>query len=321
MFFSKMGIATVGIVLFGIIEAEAQPVGIGITKGGANPAIGAAIASIVSKYSDLNMRTQAFSSGTRYAPLLDIGEVEFGVGNVSQFTLSMQGKFTLNDRPKPNIRLVASLMPFRGGFLVKANSNISSLSDLKGRKIAAGFPGQPLALVMHEAYLENGGLTYKDVVPVPATTMRSHWDLYKDGRIDGVMMSIGSGVVKEIKATLGEVRYLSMDDSAESLAKLKRALPGAYFVTVGPSDNLDGAAKKFVTVAYDYGLWSAANVSDDMVYRVVKALHQNSREFQEVSPLMTLYDSKAISRAQGVPYHPGALNYFREAGLPIDDSM
>ena len=318
MFFSRTGIATVGIVLFGFVGAEAQTIGIGITKGGANPAIGAAIASIVSKYSDLNMRTQAFSSGTRYAPLLDIGEVEFGVGNVSQFALSMQGEFTSNDRPKPNIRLVASLMPFRGGFLVKADSNIRSLSDLKGRKIGAGFPGQPLALVMHEAYLANGGLTYEDVVPVPATTMRSHWDLFKQGRIDGVMMSIGSGVVKELMATLGEVRYLSMDDSAESLAKLKQALPGAYFVTVGPSDNLDGAAEKFVTVAYDYGLWSAANVSNDMVYRVVKALHQNSKEFQEVSPLMTLYDAKAISRPQGVPYHPGALHYFQEAGLPVD---
>ena len=320
MFFSKMGIATAGIVLCGIVGAEAQTIGIGITKGGANPAIGAAIASIVSRYSDLNMRTQAFSSGTRYAPLLDIGEVEFGVGNVSQFALLMQGTFTANDRPKPNIRLVASLMPFRGGFLVKADSNIRSLSDLKGRKIGAGFPGQPLALVMHEAYLANGGLTYDDVVPVPATTMRSHWDLFKQGRIDGVMMSIGSGVVKELMATLGDVRYLSMDDSSESLAKLKQALPGAYFVTVGPSDNLDGAAEKFVTVAYDYGLWSAANVSDDMVYRVVKALHQNSQEFQEVSPLMTLYDSKAISRAQGVPYHSGALHYFREARLPVDDN-
>ena len=320
MFFSRMGIAIVGIVLFGIVRAEAQTIGIGITKGGANPAIGAAIASIVSKYSDLNMRTQVFSSGTRYAPLLDIGEVEFGVGNVSQFTLSMQGTFTANDRPKPNMRLVASLMPFRGGFLVKANSNIRSLSDLKGRKIAAGFPAQPLALVMHEAFLANGGLTYKDVVPVPATTMRSHWDLFKAGRIDGVMMIVGSGVVKELKVTLGEVRYLPMDNSAESLAKLKQALPGAYFVTVGPSNNLDGAAEKFVTLAYDYGLWSAANVSDDIVYRVVKALHQNSEEFKAVSPLMTLYNSQGISRAQGVPYHPGALRYFREAGLPVNGS-
>ena len=322
MYLSRMGIAAAGIALFAAVGAEAQTqtVGIGITRGGANPAIGSAIASIVSKHGGLNMRTQVFSSGTRYAPLLNNGKIEFGVGNVSQLTLSMQGKFDSNDRPLPNIRLVASLMPFRGGFLVKADSNIKTLSDLKGRKIAAGFPAQHLALVVHKVYLANGGLTYDDVVSVPATTMRSHWGLFKEGRIDGVMMAIGSGVVKELKATLGEVRYVTMDNSAESLAKLNRALPGAYFVSVGPSKKLDGAAEKFVTMAFDYGLWSGADISDEQVYSVVKALHQNSKEFKAVSPLMRLYDPKGISRPQGVQYHPGALRYFREAGLPVTGS-
>ena len=314
----RSGTASLLIALFAVAGAEAQVLGIGITKGGANPAIGSAIASIVSRHTDMRMRTQAFSSGTRYAPLMDIGEVEFGVGNLSQFALLMQGEFTPNDRPKPNMRLVASLMPFRGGFLVKESSDIRSFADLKGRRVAAGFPGQPLASGVHKAFLANGGLTYEDVVPVPATTMRSHWELFKEGRIDGVMVVVGSGVVKEIRATLGEeLRYLSMDNSAESLVKLRDALPGAYFVTIGPNPNLDGAAKQFATLAYDYGLWSGADVLDDTVYRVVKALHQNSDEFRSVGPLMRLYNAEEISRPQVVPYHPGALSYFKEAGLPL----
>ena len=321
MFFSRLGIATMLIVLLGAAGVEAQTLGIGVTRGGANPAIGSAIASIISENAGVNMRPQAFSSGTRYAPLIDVGEVEFGVANVSQFTLLMQGRFSPNDRPKPNLRLIASLMPFRGGFLVKADSNIGSLSDLKGRRIAAGFPGQLLALVMHEAFLANGGLSYEDVVSVPATTMRSHWELFKEGRIDGVMMSIGSGVVKELQASLGELRYLPMDDSAESLARLQQALPGAYFVTVTPGKNLDAATESFVTLAYDYGLWSGTRIPDETVYGVVKALHQNSKEFQAVNPLTKLFDPAQISRAQVVAYHPGALRYFREAGLPVNGSQ
>ena len=320
MFFSKIGVATLLITMFGAVGAEAQVLGIGVTRGGANPAIGTAIASIVSEHAGVNMRPMTFSSGTRYAPLLDIGKVEFAVGNVSQITLLMQGRFNLNDRPKPNIRLAASLMPFRGGFLVKADSDIRSLSDLKGRRIAAGFPSQLLALVMHKAYLTNGGLTYEDVIPVPVSTMRGHWELFKEGRVDGVMTSVGSGVVKELEASIGELRYLPMNNSAKSLEILQGALPGAYFVTVNPGKNLDGATEKFITLAYDYGLWVSADVEDAMVYRVVKALHQNAEEFKAVNPLTRQYDPRKTSRAQEIPYHPGAIRYFKEAGLPLHDS-
>lgn len=316
-----MGIAAILIALLGGARVEAQTLGIGVTRGGANPAIGSAIASIISQNAGVNMRPQAFSSSTRYVPLLDIGEVEFGVGNVSQFTLLMEGRFTANDRPKPNLRLVASLMPFRGGFMVKADSDIRRLSDLKGQRVAFGFPGQALASVMQEAFLANGGLSYEDVVLVPATTMRSHWELFKEGRIDGVMMSIGSGVVKELEASLGKLRYLPMDDSAASLAKLQGALPGTYFVTVNPGKKLDGATEPFVTLAYDYGLWSGTRTPDETVYGVVKALHQNSEEFRAVNPLTRLFDPAEISRPQIVAYHPGALRYFREAGLPVNSSQ
>ena len=320
MLFSRVGITTILVILLNSTGVQAEPLGIGVTRGGANPAIGNAIASIISENAGVNMRPQAFSSGTRYAPLLDIGEVEFGVGNLSHFTLLMEGRFTPNDRPKPNLRLVASLMPFRGAFLVKADSNIESLSDLKGKRIATGFPSQILASVMHEAFLTNGGLTYEDVVPVPATTMRSHWELFKEGRIDGVMMSIGSGVVKELQASLGELRYLPMDNSAEGLAKLQQALPGAYFVTVNPRKKLDGVTQPFVTLAYDYGLWSGSEIPEETVYGVVRALHQNSDAFRAVNPLTRQFDPQEISRPQIVAYHPGALRYFREVGLPLNGS-
>lgn len=319
MFLSKLQFAKAitFLLAFVVINVSAEPLGIGVTRGGANPAIGAAIASIVSEHSGVNMRPQTFSSGTRYAPLMDIGEVDFGVANVSQFTLLVQGRFTENDQPKPNIRLAASLMPFRGGFMVKADSDIYSLADLKGKRIAAGFPGQLLASKMHEAYLENGGLSYDDVIPVPVSTMRGHWELLKEGRIDGVMMSVGAGVVKELEASIGKLRYVTMDDSPASLAKLQAALPGAYFVTVQPSKKLDGATEPFVTLAYDYGLWASADVEDDMVYRVVKALYENADAFKAVNPLTRQYNPQHSSRPQEVPYHSGAIRYFKEAGLPL----
>lgn len=319
--FSKARIAGLFLAVSTATSAHAEVVGIGVTRGGANPAIGAAIASIVSEHGGMQMRTQVFSSGMRYAPLMDIGKVEFGVANVSQFTLLMEGRFTETDQPKPNLRLAASLMPFRGGFLVKADSDIHSFADLKGKRIAAGFPGQLLASVMHKAFLANGGLTYDDVKSVPAATMRSHWELLKEGRIDGVMMSVGSGVVKELEASIGKLRYLPMDDSPESLEKLQSALPGAYFATVLPSKKLDGATEKFETLAYDYGLWVSKDVEDDLVYDVVKALYENSDAFKSVNPLTRQYNPEQTSRKQDVPYHPGALRYFNDVGLPVQNNF
>lgn len=307
------------LLVFCVVEANAEPLGIGVTRGGANPAIGAAIASIVSEHSGVNMRPQTFSSGTRYAPLMDIGEVEFGVANLSQFTLLMEGRFNENDRPKPNIRLAASLMPFSGGFLVKANSDIHSFSDFKGKRLATGFPGQLLASVMHKAFLANGDLTYDDVIGVPVSTMRGHWELFKEGRIDGVMVSVGSGIVKELEASIGKLRYLPMDDSAKGLKKLRDALPGSYFVSIKPHKRLNAVTEPFATLAYDYGLWASADLEDDKVYRVVKALYENAKQFKSVNPLTRQFDPQQISRKQEVPYHSGAIQYFKEVGLPIND--
>lgn len=295
--------------------AMAQTVGLGTTKGGANATIGAGVASVVSKYSGLQMRTEVYSETDRAVTATSLGKLDFGVGNVSQIQLAIEGRFVEGDRPSPNVALVATLQPFLGALLVRDDSGIRSLSDLKGRHVAGGFASHPLSLRLTKSILANGGLTFNDVVVVPASRMPDSWDLFKQGKVDGVLMGVGAGAAKELEATVGKLRYVSWDDSPNALAKVQSDFPGAYFFKIEPTNRIEGLQNGVLAVAYDYTVWAGKHVPADVVYKVTKALHEHADELKEIGPVMSLFKPKDMARKQVVPYHPGAAKYYQEVGM------
>jgi TRAP-type uncharacterized transport system substrate-binding protein len=57
-------------------------------------------------------------------------------------------------------------------------------------------------------------------------------------------------------------------------------------------------------------------VSDDIVYAVTKALHQNKAALVEAFRPMAMFDPNKMAKPlQSVPFHPGALKYYQEVGL------
>jgi len=57
-------------------------------------------------------------------------------------------------------------------------------------------------------------------------------------------------------------------------------------------------------------------VSDDVVYRVAKALHDGKQDLVATFPPFGLFQPQNMAKSlEGVPLHPGALKYYREIGL------
>lgn len=296
--------------------ASAQTVGIGSTKSSMVAAMTTAISKMVSGKSDLNMRRQVMGGTQKYIPVVNAGELEFAVSNIVQYMMAVDGR-GLSKKPYKNLRLVTTLMRFRNGFLVRNDSKIRKVSDLRGKRVASGFKGAPLFDVFMRAFLANGGLTYADVKKVPAVGLFQHWNLFKQGKIDVAIAGVGGGPNKDMNAKIPSgIRYLHFDtDTADAKRAAKIVFGGAYEGVEKKKPYV--AIRKAVTVyGYDFMLFTNKNVPEDTVYKVTKAMYESKKDLHGVSAVWRSYNEKRTQKNQGAayPYHPGAIKLYKEKG-------
>ena len=309
----KVAGAALGAFMLAAAPAMAQVIGIGTTKGGANAVVGAAIAKVVSDSAGFQMRPQKMGGTQQYVPVIDAGELEFGLSNVMQFGMAFDGTGMSEGKKHGNLRLVATLMQFRNGIIVGKNSGINTLADLKGKRVPNGYASAPLFEVFKNAFLASAGLSAADVKPVPVVGLRQSWDAFKEGKVDMTIAAAGAGPVKGMEAAIdGGIKFLSMIDSEAA----RTALPRTRFIVIDPAKPLVGVLKPTMLNVYEYVLFANASVSDDVVYMVAKAVYENNDALQATSPLWKSYKPAKIATAfAGLEYHPGATKFFKEQGL------
>lgn len=303
-------------VALGATAASAQPVGLGTTQAGATAQLAAAIAKVVSERSGgLQMRLQQMAGAAQYIPLVNAGELEFGIANIVETAYAYEGKVIAEGRPNPDIRMVADLMPFLAGLLVQKDAPIKTIADLKGQAVPSGFSGNPLGRVIMDGYLATGGLSMADVKPVPVPGFPRMFDAFKQQQTVTSIVALGSANVQDFEASLNGVRYLPFPNTPESTAALKKFLPQGYFIEVKPEAGLGGIPVPTTLIAYDYVLFASAKAKDDVVAKVVAALHDNPADLKASGPLWRDFEPKRMGTEVGVPYHPGALAAYRQKGV------
>lgn len=298
--------------------ASAQVVGIGTTKGTAVDQMVAAIAKTVSTHSGIQMRSQAAGGSQRYIELVNAGQLEFGVANAMQTSMAVQGTGISEGRKYDNLRLVGTLMAFRNGLVVANDSDIKTLADLKGKRLPYDFKAAPLFSYFIDAVLANGGMSIDDAQKVPVVALAPSWELFKQGRVDGVITAAGAGATAEIDSRVpGGIRYLDLNAEGPGAEKTKDILPGIYFVKVSPDPKLPGIRSDVTIFGYDFLLWAHKDVKDDIVMKVAKALHDHADEIKASGALWRTYEAKNLAKDQGknLQYHPGAIAYYKEAGI------
>ncbi len=305
-----------GIASLAALPGWAQTVGIGTTKGGATAQVANAISKVVSAHSGLQMRTQVMGGTQKYIPVVDSGELEFGISNIMQYFMATDGSGLSEGHKYDNLRLAATMMTFRTGALVAINSGINTTADLKGKRVPSGFKGAPLFQFIMTSYLANGGLTWDDVDKVPQIGLRQHWNAFKEGKLDVVVGAVGSGAIKDMNAKIkGGVKYVSLSREPGAAEATLKHIPKTGFLEVKPAKPFVGVLGPTNVIAFDYNLWVNKDVSDDIVYKVVKAMYENEGELKETSPLWLSHSSKTMARDQGLGYHPGAIKLYKEVGI------
>lgn len=290
-----------------VLPAAAQTVGLGTTKGGATAQIANAIASVVSEAGVVQMRPQVSANTSQYIPLVNAGRLEFGIANYPQTYYAVQGT-GMSSEPNPNLRLVATLFPFKPGILAPTSLGIESYSDLEGKKVPR-FPDGSLGDFIIRAALGAGGLDYGDVTEVPIANFPRMFDAVKQGQTDISIAATGSKPTYDIQAAVGDITFIPF--AAEDEAKIADVLPGATIAKIAANAELPGLADGTSVIAYDYLLFAHKDVSDDAVTAVLTALADGQEALKATSPLWREYDPAGLGKESALEYHPAALAFHK----------
>jgi len=292
--------------------ASAQTVGLATTKGGATEQIATALAKTISERSGLRVRPQVMANTSQYLPLVDSGRVEFGIANFPQTSYAISGTGMSEGQPNPNLRMVASLIPFNAGLMVTEASGMKTMADLKGKRVPR-FPANSLGDFIIRASLETAGLTYDDVSSVPTSNFPAMFEALKDGLTDVTIATAGSQSVLDIEASTGGVLFLNYKDGDQTV--LAQNLPGTSLKKGSQLAASPGMLPDSTIFFYDYTLFANADVPNETVAKLTKALYEGKQSLQAAGPIWSEFDPAKLAHVTTVDYHPGAVEFYKSVGI------
>ena len=264
---------------------------------------------------ELQIRPQELANTADYIPLVNAGEIEFGIANVVQLTYAVNGTGMSEGRPNSNLKMVATLMPFRSAYIVRKDSDIKSVEDLKGRRVPV-FADKALGDYVTKGYFANANMSLDQVEGVAVPNFPRMWASFAEGSADVAIVVVGAANSREYDASFG-IRYLSFENTPEALARTRKFLPQMYLQEM-PAGSVPGIDKPTNVNVFDYTLFAGKDVSDDMVYKSVKALWEKEADLLAAGPFWNGFTKEKMSTPLGLTYHPGAIKFYKEMGVWIE---
>ena len=135
------------------------------------------------------------------------------------------------------------------------------------------------------------------------------------GRVVASYLAPGSGITRKAHASV-KIRFISLKESPGSLKIIRDIVPGVFYTTVKPSKRMPYITKPVKMLGFDYLVIVGSKVSNEITYKAAKAIHLNKKALISAHGVFRGYEPKLIAKkGLGVPFHPGAAKYYKEAGL------
>jgi TRAP transporter TAXI family solute receptor len=220
--------------------------------------------------------------------------------------------------PQP-IRQILAVIDRDQGFSIAtaASANINTPKDMKGKRLTV-VPGATSLNLNAEATLAFGGLTWDDVIKIPAPSLATSMKFIGEGKTDAAFASTTSPAMYEVERSPYGVHWLELPaDDKDGWERLLKFAP--YMVPVSAIKGVAASPEKpkqLMSYAYPL-LLCYSNLKDDIAYAMLKSIDLTFDLYKACNPVMPSWQlKKAVTlEAQRVPYHPGAIRYLKEVKL------
>ena len=314
------GAAAMFAALLTPLPAAAQQKFVSIGTGGVTGvyyAAGGAICRLVNKdRADHGIRCSVESTGgsvfnvnTIKAGELDLGVVQSDVGYNAY-----NGEGQFKDAGKfEKLRSVFSLHPEPFTVVARKDANIKSFDDFQGKRFNVGNPGSGTRASMEQLLqAQKRDMSFFSL----ASELRpdEHGSALCDGKIDGFLYGVGhpSANIQDPTTSCGAQLVSLTGEAVDKLVDTypyyaKVAIPAGLYPNNEQETETYGVLATFVT---------SADVPEETVYTVVKAVFENFEDFKKLHPAFGMLEKEdMVKNGLSAPLHPGAEKYFKESGL------
>ncbi|TRD20664.1 TAXI family TRAP transporter solute-binding subunit [Palleronia caenipelagi] len=242
------------------------------------------------------------------------GELEFGVAqsDVQYQATNGEGSFAEQGADE-NLRAVFSIHPEPFTVVARADAGISTFDDLEGKRVNIGNPGSGQRAIMDRLMAEMGW-TADSFAQASELQAAEQSQALCDNNIDAMVYSVGhpSGSIQEATTACDSV-LVTVDNAASQ----KLVDENDYYRTATvPGGMYRGNDNDTKTFGVGATLVTSADVSEDVVYVLVKAVFENFDQFKGLHPAFAnLSKEEMANDGLSAPLHPGAKKYYMEAGL------
>jgi uncharacterized protein len=303
--FSAMAIS-IGFLLFTFTSAMgAKEIHLGTSPvGGLGYSAGVVIAQVINKYCP-EFHVTAEIAGGSLENLRMMGEKKMEMAVTSPYltSLAMNGQAPFKD--KVGLRTIFRAVPLTNEFIVLESSGIKTHEELKGKRVNIGHPGG--ADIHGLAILDSYGIKRGDV-KASVLGIGAAVDALKDGKFDAVTAT--PQLMNQAMAT-HKIRVLWPDEAHIEIIMKRNPTFGKWLM---PAEFVKGVEKPIWVPDFGFQLTCLESMDEKDVYKITKALVDHLDELVATFSQF-IADKEWVSSSLGIPYHPGAVKYFKEQGL------
>lgn len=292
-------------------------IGTGGTAGVYYP-LGGGLAQVLSKYvPGVDATAEVTAGSIANLQLIGGGKSDIGFTMADAAWDAFNGLDKFSGKKVP-VRALVVFYPNRMQVVTLEGKGIEKMTDLKGKRVATGAPASGTE-VMSMRLLESFGLDPNKDVNRERLSLAESVNALKDGKVDALMWvgGVPTPGITDLAATPGKkVKLLDHGAGAEAMRKKfgpiyvqNKILGNAYPGQAADTTNVD--------------VWNLLvvpeNADENLVYQITKTLFEKKDELVKVHRDAAFLElSNQLTGGSPIPFHPGALKYFRERGLKVN---
>ena len=211
-----------------------------------------------------------------------------------------------------NIRGMAMIYPELVQIIATEESGITSIEDLKGKRVAIGASGSGAEANARQV-LAIHGMSYDDLGKADYLSFNEAADQLKNRQIDAAFLTAGvpTSAVTEISQT-SKIKIIPIESS--KVSELKSEYP-FYTEVVIPANTYNGQTTDLVTAAVMAMLVVPENLDEELAYQMTKEIFEKRQTIIDTHSRGNDINLETAIEGMPIELHPGSERYYKEMGV------
>ena len=309
--------ATAALVAAPAFAQEQLSIATGGTGGVYYP-MGGGLAEVINNHVEgYSATAEVTGASVENMGLIATGDADLALALADTVQQAQTGTGRFEGQQLEMLRGLASMYANMVHIVALEGSGITTLEDLRGKRVSVGAPGSGTE-VNAEAILTANGISYDDIEE-QRLNFNETADALANGDIDAGFWSVGAPTSSILNlATTNDIVIIELTEEQFAAAQ---AADATFARTTLAGGTYEDAPNDIAVLGIPNVLVVSSEMPDDLAYRITKAMYENIADLRAVHPAANETTIEFTMVATPIPLHPGAIRYYEEVGAQIPDDL